>query len=109
MKFAKVLILLLVSTVAVAAATSCSKEGKLIGTWIGVKDGITKNLTFSKGGTGTMSEVDESGMTRSATFSWTLNDKNVTVTANIGGTSKTFMGTFDGKMLMLDGVVYTKR
>lgn len=109
MKFAKVLILLLVSTVAVAAATSCSKEGKLISSWMGVKDGNTTTLTFAKGGTGTLAETDASGMTRSATFSWTLNDKNVTVTANIGGVSKTQMGTFDGKMLMLDGVMYTKR
>lgn len=109
MRFAKVLILLLVSTVAVAAATSCSKEGKLIGAWVGVKDGTTITLTFAKGGTGTKSSTDQGGMTRSATFSWTLNDKNVTVTANEGGVSKTQMGTFDGKMLMIDGVVYTKR
>ena len=100
MKFVKILVLVVVSAVTVATATSCSKESKLIGTWTAKVVQIEQTVTFKKGGTGTYA-------IGSASFdmTWSL-DKNA-LTVKYEGVP--IPGTFDGTKLVLGGITYTKK
>lgn len=107
MRYARILILVVVSMAAVAGATSCKKESKektgkkerleskLIGTWISDEDEHT-TITFKKGGKGTVEDVS-----RRATMSWKLKGEDLTVKIKGGDT---FEGTFDGKTLEIEGM-----
>ena len=106
MRYARILILVVVSMAAVAGATSCKKESKdekdkkerleskLIGTWISDEDeDIT--ITFKKGGKGTVKDG------RGAAMSWKLEGEDLTVKIKGGDT---FEGSFDGETLKIEGI-----
>ena len=102
MRYARILILLVVSMAAVAGATSCKKESKdekgkkerleskLIGTWsCDEEERVT--ITIKKGGKGTFKSE------RSVSIKWKLKGEDLTV--NAGG--DIFEGTFDGETVEL--------
>ena len=106
MRYARILILVVVSMAAVAGATSCKKESKeekgkkerleskLIGTWSCDADEHT-TITFKKGGKGTL-KLELSGPIK-----WKLKGEDLTVKVKGGDT---FEGTFDGKTLEIEGM-----
>lgn len=107
MRYARILILVVVSMAAVAGATSCKKESKeekgkkerleskLIGTW-SCDDDDRATITFKKGGKGTVTYER-----RSDPMSWKLKGEDLTVKVKGGDT---FEGTFDGKTLEIEGM-----
>lgn len=106
MRYARIMILVVVSMAAVAGATSCKKESKeekgkkerleskLIGTWSCDADEHT-TITFKKGGKGTVKTE------RSGPMTWKLKGEDLTVKVKGGDT---FEGTFDGKTLEIEGM-----
>lgn len=102
MRYARILILVVVSMAAVAGATSCKKESKeekgkkerleskLIGTWSCDADEHT-TITFKKGGKGTL-KLELSGPIK-----WKLKGEDLTVNAD----GDIIEGTFDGETVEL--------
>ena len=108
MKYVRILVLLMVSAVAIASMTSCSKEQQLLGTWSGKVDGMDISFTFTDGGGGTIkSRLEET--TVSGTITWSLEKTVVTITTTLVGEKGTFHGTFDGETLIIEGVTFTKK
>lgn len=108
MRYVRILMLLMVSAVAMASMTSCSKEQQLLGTWSGKVDGIEISFTFTDGGGGTVKSQLE-GLTVTGTITWSLEKGKVTITTTLAGEKETFHGTFDGETLIIDGVTFTKK
>lgn len=108
MRYVRILVLLMVSTVAIASMTSCSKEQKLLGTWSGKVDGMNVSFTFANGGGGTVTSQLE-GTTVTGTITWSLEKSDVTIIAKLIGEKGRFHGTFDGETLIIEGVTFTKK
>lgn len=112
----------------VAAATSCKKDGKLVGTWEHKEKRNTTYLTFNKGGNGTMvygekrptgfdSEGEPTGWKEEKSdpnkFTWTLNKTTLIITVSEEKEGEKYesssIGFFDGKMLIVGDQKYTKK
>lgn len=100
------LVLLVVSALAVATATSCSKEVKLLGTWIAKDEGDTIELTFKKGGQG-IGVVTEDGDSSSGAFNWTLDADKVVI--KFYDDKESLTGTFNGNTIVIMGKEFHKK
>lgn len=128
MRYVRILVLMAISAVMVAAATSCKKDGKLVGTWEHKGERNTTYLTFNKGGNGTMvegerhptgydSEGNPTGWKEEKSdpdnFTWTLNKTTLIITVSVERKGEKYeynsIGFFDGKMLIVGDNKYTKK
>ena len=128
MRYVRILVLMAISAVMVAAATSCKKDGKLVGTWEYKGERNTTYLTFNKGGNGTAvegmrypTEFDNEGNPTGwkeekgdpDNFTWTLNKTTliITVSEEEGErkSESSSIGFFDGKMLIVNGDKFSKK
>lgn len=111
MKYIRIVVLLVATTVALATATSCSKEGKLVGTWTAMEDEATIDITFNKGGTGIIALYDKHDRMQ-MNMTWELVKSQLTIRPNTKKNvemKKMLMGTFDGKRLTVEGTPYRKK
>lgn len=126
MKYVRILLLLMVSAMAVASTTSCSKESSkessLLGTWTAFDDEVFFEYTFSKGGNGTVAVTVEK-TTFSGSITWSLNGDELTIICRIIDedyrkkssfigktlTVELVEGTFVGKTLTIGGTEFTKK
>ena len=127
MRYVRILVLMAISAVMVATATSCKKDGKLVGTWEHKEKHSLSTFTFNKGGSGVLTSSykyprgrDSEGNTISweeeksnGVFTWTLNKTTliITVSEKEGEMEResSSIGFFDGKMLIVAGDKYTKK
>lgn len=114
MKYIRIVVLLVATTVALATATSCSKEEKLVGTWTAKKYGVTTDITFNKGGTGIIVSYHDGydgydgydSITQKMT--WALDKSQLTIRSSTKRRVDVLEGTFDGKRLTVEGTPYRK-
>lgn len=128
MRYVRILVLMAISAVMVAAATSCKKDGKLVGTWEHKGERNTTYLTFNKGGNGTAvegmrypTEFDNEGNPTGwkeekgdpDNFTWTLNKTTLIMTYSWERKGEKYesnsIGFFDGKMLIVNGDKFSKK
>lgn len=128
MRYVRIFVLMAVTAIMVATATSCKKDGKLVGTWEYKGERNTTYLTFNKGGNGTMvegwkrstgydSEGNPTGWKEEKSdpdkFTWALNKTTliITVSEEEGErkSESSSIGFFDGKMLIVNGDKFSKK
>lgn len=127
MRYVRIFVLMALSAIMVATATSCKKDGKLVGTWEHKEEHSFTTLTFNKGGNGKMvegrrypTEFDNEGnptgwkeRKSNGVFTWTLNKTTLIIT--VSGEEKgekyesSSIGFFDGKMLIVNGDKFSKK
>lgn len=127
MRYVRIFVLMAISAIMVAAATSCKKDGKLVGTWEHKEKHSFSTLTFSKGGTGIMANsyknqrgLDGEGKPMwveeksNGVFTWTLNKTTLIITGSTEEegerkSESSAIGFFDGKMLIVNGEKFSKK
>ena len=128
MRYVRIFVLMALSAIMVATATSCKKDGKLVGTWEYKGERNTTYLTFNKGGNGTEvygekrptgfdSEGEPTGWKEEKgdpeNFTWTLNKTTLIITTSWERKGEehesSTIGFFDGKMLIVGGEKYSKK
>lgn len=126
MRYVRIFVLMALSAIMVATATSCKKDGKLVGTWEHKEEHSFTTLTFNKGGSGVLTSSykyprgrDSEGKPMweerksNGVFTWTLNKTTliITVSEEEGErkSESSSIGFFDGKMLIVNGDKFSKK
>lgn len=118
MRYARIIVLMALSAIMVATATSCKKDGKLVGKWEykGEYPGENRitTLTFNKGGNGTMVDskrrpTGDDSEGNPTNFTWTLNKTTLIITVSEEDYGYSSIGFFDGKMLIVGQRKFTKK